>query len=236
MPILVVDTETNGVEPWRHVLWEVGAVTVSDDRAEDPRLRSWTMSLGDELARSSPDALRVNDYHERTLGQRTDTPGVVAATLAKQASGCVLASCNVSFDKSFIEAFLLANGQVPTWGYSPIDIKSLCYGRRRSLLGAGTSRLLKEFGVDVDRCLAYFEVAGGRHGALADAVLATALLYEAMGWGIVYGGPQCAARWGSYRCALPWRHDEELHCDRVDQGDAMATRWGHETGTADPHA
>jgi hypothetical protein len=205
--IVVVDTETNGTEVWRHSAWEVGAVLVPEDRSANLDWRLFRQLA--DMANASPDALRVNRYYQRSgaqVGGSSDPRQIIHAL-----DGAIFASCNVSFDVPYMVKLAREHELVPTWHYSPIDIKSLCYGRRRSLFGASTSKLLKAFGVDVDQCLAYFDVTTERHSALADAYLATALLYEVMGWGTVYGKPQCEARWGSYRCERAWRHEGDEH-------------------------
>lgn len=214
MRIAVIDCETTGVEPWRHSLWEFGAVLVSpDDPSQDPE--PILLRYRADVENASPDALRVNRYYERRpdavpdARRHSDTHDLAAKLV-----GVRFASCNVSFDTAFVTKHLRLYGAVPMWHYSPIDIKSLCYGRRRSLLGASTSELLKAFGVDVEQCLAYFDLRrDGRHSAIADAYLAAALLYEAMGWGALYGS-QCDARWGSYRCQRLFGHDDGEHGDR----------------------
>jgi hypothetical protein len=223
MLIAVVDCETNGTESWRHSLWEFGAVLVSaDDPSRDPEPLHFAIPA--DVEHASPDALRVNRYFERKL--LPDDSRECAQMVAARLAGASFASCNVGFDTAFVTRFLRDNGAVPTWHYSPIDIKSLCYGRRRSLLGASTSQLLKAFGVDVEQCLAYFDCRRsdnekyGRHSALADAYLAAALLYEVMGWGTLYGS-RCDARWGSYRCQRPFGHEQlagegaELHSNSL---------------------
>jgi DNA polymerase III epsilon subunit-like protein len=222
MRIAVVDTETNGTEPWRHSLWEFGAVMVdSEDTAQDPTPLGFQVEA--DVENASPQALAVGRYFERRGGTILAEPGPTAMGMAERLAGARFASCNVSFDTAFVTRFLRDNGAVPTWHYSPIDIKSLAYGRRRSLMGASTSDLLKAYGVNVEQCLAYYGVRrSGRHSALADAWLAAALLYEVMGWGTLYGS-RCDAIWGSYRCGLPFDGHETHRAKGALRGQADTT-------------
>lgn len=227
MLIAVVDTETTGTLE-QHELWELGVVLVdTEDTAADPR-PLWLQSKPERLQDADPRALEVGRYYERTGGLLRDEPSrqrhgiaspslspeALAAVVANALAGVRFASCNVTFDTRFVAKWLRRWGQAASWHYSPIDVKSLCYGARPETLGAKTDELLATFRVDVGQCLAWFDLAGdGRHSALGDAYLAVALLYEAMGWGTLYGS-RCNDHYGGYRCQRPYGHEGPPHVDR----------------------
>lgn len=160
--LVYVDCETTGTNPAVHELWEVALVTSDPRPSYSQHFKATVNPLHLELADQK--ALEVGRFFERHHQLPAEPPRAVAARLREWLDGARLASCNVSFDTAFLRRFLNENGQPVTWHYSPIDIKSLCYGLEPSLLGAKTEALLDFFNVPYD--------ADTRHTALDDAKLA----------------------------------------------------------------
>lgn len=155
-----VDTETTGLDPTRHHLWEV-AVIIRADSAADHEL-SWRVRP--DLTTADPNAMRFNRYYERIgeLGngpagkavldvdsedgpvvpnyRRNPNAAVVAADLARLLSGAHLVGGNPAFDAAFLATFLYTNGQAPSWHYHLIDIGAMAqgyqHGRVREMLTA----------------------------------------------------------------------------------------------------
>lgn len=225
MRIAVVDTETTGTDPRVHQMWELGLVVVdADDPARDPE--PFWCQVAPDLSAADPGALQVGRYFERAGTLREDSArrrsgwstapheSALAGQAAHKLAGTRFASCNVSFDVPFVQRWLREQGTVGAWHYSPIDIKSLCYGCHPELLGASTGDIALGMGVDVDQALAWFDLhEEGRHSAIADAYIAACLLYEAMGWGRMYGS-RCNDHYGGYRCEGSYGHAGRTHRDR----------------------
>lgn len=235
MKVATIDLETTGTELPIHDAWEVGLVVTEvnpdpgpdEATVESEEVRLWHVQPNLSLAAAG--ALRVNSYYQRaplpglrkSYGGRVqwDDTQQVASEMAVLLDGARLASCNITFDAAFTEKLLRTAGLVPTWHYSPWDIKSMIYGRRRALLGQSTGALLRAYKVDVDMLLAYHlkghsehgDEAFGRHTALGDALLANELLFRVLGWGSTYGivDLPCPGKWGSYRCQLPRDHEDD---------------------------
>jgi DNA polymerase III epsilon subunit-like protein len=197
--IVFVDTETTGTNPNVHEAWEIGLV-LPEGRGVDQHHRTGSTIpvlhhsfLVEPLwmAHADPRALDIGQYWERAphlaLSNEDDgwhhKPWVVH-WLMRHLRGLRLASCNISFDIGFLTRFLAANDGVPTWHYSPIDIKSFCYGVRPELWGAKTDELLAAFGITVEG--GGSEIAG-RHTALEDARLARQLFLAARAWARIRG-------------------------------------------------
>lgn len=190
MRIAFVDVETTGSEPWIHELWEVAILEVEFDfKAKFQRRMAELFWLVEpqSLEVASPRALQINGFYDRTTPEPTwDSVHDAALEIAKATADLRLAGCNVGFDLAFLTKFMIGEFVVPTWHYSPIDIKSLAYGRRRSTFGMSTSELLKAYGVDVQKCLAYHAPHFDRHSATADAYLAYELFNRVMGFAQTY--------------------------------------------------
>lgn len=139
--IAFVDTETTGLDPVRHTVWEVAIIRREDNGTEVEYL--WQIRpTGAELHTAEPDALRINRYHERIAVPddaeaadmlSLDRPSPlsfmdVAAQIFKVLTGTVMVGSNPHFDASFLHRLLRA-GTVP-WHYRPVDIATLAAGRK----------------------------------------------------------------------------------------------------------
>jgi len=55
-----IDTETTGLDPTKHAIWEVGLITAKGDE------KSWMVELtNQELADADPFALQIGGFHKR---------------------------------------------------------------------------------------------------------------------------------------------------------------------------
>lgn len=165
MKLGFVDTETTGTNPDYHEVWEIGLILVDYDKYE-VESHEWQIPFVN-FDRLDPQAAAVNGIHERYEPSLTERYAV-AAVLASLTDGVKLASCNIAFDIGFLRAFLTGENLAPSWHYSPIDVKSMCYGRDTRLLHGRTDDLIKA---------AQLPKRQGPHTALSDAQLAKSL-YE----------------------------------------------------------
>lgn len=163
MKLGFVDTETTGTNPHYHEVWEIGLVLVDTARAETEQ-RIWQVPFVN-VERLDPEAEKVNNFSERYEPISLTSHGVAEALYAAVA-GVRLASCNIAFDTAFLREFLYREKLTVPWHYSPIDVKSMCYGRDPSLIEGRTDDLLEAAGIEKDE---------HRHTALGDAWLAMRL-------------------------------------------------------------
>ncbi len=132
MTVAFVDTETTGLDPDRHEIWEVGLILPDGSEHE------WQLPV--DLSRADPIALNIGRYHDRRHKREYD-PNVggvretqvwplhmFAREFVNLARGLHLAGAVVSFDAERLWRLLRANGQCPMWHYHLIDVEALAVG------------------------------------------------------------------------------------------------------------
>jgi hypothetical protein len=131
-----IDTETTGLDPERHEMWEFAAILA--DHHDGQLVVTDTVHLDLPVTRlhtAEPMALQIGGYYSRRDArtgrmQQTSTPTAPAGAqqIASTLAGRHLVSANPSFDAAFIRAFLTANGQAPCWPHHLIDVTPLVAG------------------------------------------------------------------------------------------------------------
>jgi hypothetical protein len=131
-PVAFVDTETTGLDPDRHEIWEVGLILPDGSEHE------WQLPV--DLSRADPIALNIGRFHERRwkwdsvigVGQPAvefqTNPARFAFDFVRLTRGLHLAGAVVSFDADRLWRLLRANGQCPMWHYHLIDVEGLAAG------------------------------------------------------------------------------------------------------------
>lgn len=157
-----VDTETTGLDPDRHEIWEVGLIV-------DEMEHQWFLPV--DLGSADAIALKVGGFHDRYQCGPNPTPlDEFSAEFASLTRGRHLVGAVVSFDEERLRKLLRANGACPEWHYHLIDVEAMIVGRLR---GAGipwkSDELSRTVGVNPDE----FD----KHTALGDARWAKAI-YE----------------------------------------------------------
>jgi DNA polymerase III epsilon subunit-like protein len=179
--VCFVDTETTGLDPDRHEIWEVGLIT------PDGEEHHWFLPV--DLGRADAVALRIGRYHERhPMAYDSVTPDIgcyqrdvmqFAADFAYLTLGCHLAGAVVSFDEERLRKLLRANGACPEWHYHLIDVEALAIGYIAGkqldelALPWCSGELSSQLGVNRNT----FE----KHTALGDARWARAIYLSVMG-------------------------------------------------------
>ncbi len=130
--VCFVDTETTGLDPDRHEIWEVGLIL------PDGKEHEWQLPV--DLARADPIALNIGRFHERrrkswnsvAVGRPAvefqANPARFAFDFARLTRGLHLAGAVVSFDAERLWRLLRANGECPMWHYHLIDVEALAAG------------------------------------------------------------------------------------------------------------
>lgn len=162
--LVFIDLETTGTRTRFHEAWEIGCV----DYEGSWEFQSFVRPIG--LADAEIAALRIGDYARRQQAFAPE-PSAVVRQLVSRLDGKRLASCNIAFDIAFLTKLFEDGDYPPVWHYSPIDVKSFCYGADPRTLGMKTDELLAHWQIDVK--------SAGRHTALEDAKLASRLFNAA---------------------------------------------------------
>jgi len=174
--IIFVDTETTGLDPDRHEVWEIALIEEGGTEHE------WRMKP-ERLRDADPGALRINHYYERieaasrSITGNTTTffslegRGKIAWEVARLTSGKHLVGAVPSFDANFLEQFLVREGYRPAWHYHLVCCENLAAGRLGIAPPWDSRELSAGLGLDkID--------FGQKHTAIADARWAKAM-YEA---------------------------------------------------------
>jgi len=186
--LIFVDTETTGVDPRRHNIWEVALI--EEDGAEV----SWVINPNlIDLENADPMALFITHFYERMplwpkrsevhlhagLGAEVPverlgkpdyySPDEVATEVAKRTAGKHLVGAVPSFDATFLTKLLLEHGMTPAWHYHLVDVEAMAAGRLHLRPPWDSMELARRLGVPQ---------LDGKHTALGDARWAKAM-YEA---------------------------------------------------------
>lgn len=176
-PICFVDTETTGLDPDVHEIYEVGLIT------PDGEEHHWWLPV--DLGKADPRALEIGNFYDR-YPERGD-PGLEISsiwTFAKEfeklTRGMHLGGCVPSFDEERLRKLLRRKGAAPGWHYHIVDVEPLmigfiagCGAQSMPSLPWKSADLSRSIGVDPD----LFE----KHTALGDARWARECYLAVMG-------------------------------------------------------
>ena len=197
--LVFLDTETTGLDPREHEVWEIGAI-VREDSATDEEFR-W--QIRPRVDDADPKALKIGRFHERfTVPEFASAARVGAAgpwyfyksiyelfsEVADVLQGAHLVGAVPSFDDAFLkEAFRIHSLKVG-WHYHLIDVEALAVGYlhgRWAAAGAAGQRdvSLPWKSDDLSRALGVDPEQFDRHTALGDARWAKAIYDAVMGGG-----------------------------------------------------
>ncbi|GJF06723.1 3'-5' exonuclease [Pseudonocardia sp. D17] len=159
--VIVLDTETDGLDTELNRAVEVGYLSWPDGDTGPRGL----FIPPHTLDYATPEALRINGYHQRIAHRRRDYGYAQTRALHDALSGNTLAGANVAFDAAMLSHLFREANLRPyaPWHHRLLDIEAYAGG----LLGfapwdlPGLTRLCETVGVPP-----------GDHGAWADAVAA----------------------------------------------------------------
>lgn len=148
MTLIYLDTETSGLDPINHEVWEVaysidgGPITVMHRLLSRPY-------------RADAIALEMNRYHERINPQANpwDTP-----TLREVLAGATIVGANPAFDATFLREAL---GAAP-WHHRLLDVEAMAYVLLRTPKPEGLSTIAERLRADG------YDIAEPDHTAGAD--------------------------------------------------------------------
>jgi hypothetical protein len=172
-----VDTETLGLDPDRHAIWEVAAVIVERTAYHEYRTDvEWQVEVTDGMiAAADPIGREISGFDSRYSPETATTPTVFAAEFAALTAGCHLLGAVPSFDEERLRRqLLLPQGVTPAWHYHLIDVETLVVG---ALMDRGVELELPWDSDELSRLVGVEPEE--RHTALGDAIWALRM-YQAL--------------------------------------------------------
>lgn len=163
-PLVFIDTETTGLRPGYHEMYELAMIKVGADATI---FESHRWIAPEYLDRADAGALQVGRYYERNEAMRKDSgigyvetkqammPVYRRSSIAREISeftaGAFLVGANPAFDAAFVEAFLRDNNAAPSWNHRLIDVRSMAIPLLPELEGrpVGLSDLLRILDLEI---------------------------------------------------------------------------------------
>lgn len=185
MTIIALDTETLGLDPDTHAVWEVAGIRYDEttDTVEGTFLRQIRMSP-QQIERGDPDGMRIGGFDDRydptqAVALTTFLDEFLAFTAVPdgqpQAHLCGAVS---SFDEERLRRLALRHGYKPNWHYHLIDVENLAIG---CLAAAGVRTMLPWKSDVVSETLGVrTPTEAERHTAMGDAEWALRLYRRVM--------------------------------------------------------
>lgn len=166
LPIVFLDTETTGLDPAIHRVWEIALATAAGVEMV------FQLPLSDQdLYNADPDAQQINGWATRSDPALQVPKAVGVQRLAAATQGMTIVGKNPAFDVTMLIATFRMMGPVP-WSYRTLCVDQLGYGAlisRQIPVGLpwASDEIATALGVDVTK----FE----RHTALGDVHLCQAM-------------------------------------------------------------
>lgn len=140
-----IDSETTGLDPRHHEMWELAIVTYDSETVLDPStepLETYLFQFAPDLEKADLIALNIGRYFERHKKSiyccRVDFPisgavqewsrREVAELLTTDLQGAHLVGAVPDFDARFLSKFLFESGGLPTWHYHLVCVENLAAG------------------------------------------------------------------------------------------------------------
>lgn len=125
--VVFVDTETTGLHPDIHKVWEVAAIR-RDYAAGTRDVRVWQLPLPSDHRRD-PVADAVNGFATRRWGADDQTPvPTFLDEFIAFTDGAVLAGAVVSFDEERLRRMAWLWNREPRWHYHLADVENIAVG------------------------------------------------------------------------------------------------------------
>lgn len=152
-----LDTETTGLHPDDHEVWEVGLVLRDDGREREFR---WLLPV--DLKRADPVALEIGRFNERyQFDEVQQDLQEWCAEFSDLTAGAHLVGAVISFDEERLRRLLWRHNFEPEWHYHLVDVEGMVAGALGIQPPWKSDDLAAAVGVTLDE--------SERHTALGDA-------------------------------------------------------------------
>lgn len=122
-PVSFIDTETLGLDPDRHPVWEVALID------QDGYEHTWQVAITDEdRANADPIALTMTRFDARYNPARAITRADLSFRLSRIPKGTHIVGAVPSFDEERLRRMLIAEGFTVPWHYHLVDVENLAAG------------------------------------------------------------------------------------------------------------
>lgn len=169
--LVIVDTETTGLDPRIHEPWEIALLVTDTERVlsfpedhigsledlDTPAndANSMRSLLADQhhyvlhpnLALADPIALSICKYRERIDREVPTAPAMASEFVARLTDKAHLVGNVVSFDARMLEVLLEKNSERGTWHYHLVDVEAYAAGRLGLQPSWKSTELSEELGV-----------------------------------------------------------------------------------------
>lgn len=160
-----VDTETTGLNPVLHEIWEVALIVRDHDEPACNGEHHWFLPVS--LQNADEKALEIGRFHERYSSAMVTPIYEALPAIAKMTAGCHLVGAVPSFDEERLRRLLSAHRVKHSWHYHLIDIEAVMLGY---LAGIGVKVPLPWKSTDLAERLGIASPSvEDRHTALGDA-------------------------------------------------------------------
>lgn len=126
-PLVFVDVETTGLDPFRHEIIEIACLVV-DPQTLEVKKGYLTKAQPEHLETADPVALRKNKFSLEAW-ENAKPLNQVLEEINSLAPGGMFTGFNVSFDRAFIETAFRKEGVTSNFDYHWVDVMSLVYWR-----------------------------------------------------------------------------------------------------------
>jgi hypothetical protein len=126
------DTETLGLDPVLHDVWEVAVIlaTSTDSQVQVERQTRWFVELPEDALRlADPTALRLTRFWQRTEDAAWMSRYAFAREFARATAGRDLVGAVPSFDSERLQRLLTDENACGAWHYHLVDVENLIAGK-----------------------------------------------------------------------------------------------------------
>jgi len=182
--VVWLDCETTGLDPSRHVPWEIGLIV-------DDHEYLWQLDLTDsEMSQADPMALKIGKFYERPRSPTivgVDSRQWFANRLVTTIGRRHIVGAVPTFDDRFVGDFCRRQARPPIWHHHLIDIEALMVGYLAALVRqhpddvSTRERIQPPWKSDeLSRAIGINPSDFDRHTALGDARWAKAIYEQVM--------------------------------------------------------
>lgn len=138
--IAFIDTETLGLDPDLHAVWELALVLYDEERREITAELTWQILLTDEqIAAGDPEGMEIGGFNTRYDTSWAKPPAIVLGEFVRMLpKGTHLAGNVVSFDEERLRRLCQRHGIEWPWHYHLIDVENMVigwlHGRRYAII------------------------------------------------------------------------------------------------------